>query len=98
MSDEELDALEATAKAATPGHFRNAVLDLIAELRQARRERDWLAGKLADHCSEQDSSVYSAASEYCTMCKSRCIFPYTECSDINRKLWLNAAKEATWWN
>lgn len=98
MTDEELDSFEDACKAALDGMYgfsSKQYLELIAMIRQARRERDWLAGKLADHCSEQDSSVYSAASEYCTMCKSRCIFPYTECSDINRKLWLDAAKEAT---
>ena len=60
MTDAELDALEAAAKAATPGpwetdyHLRKntayiaaAVLDIIVELRQARRERDWLAEVLA---------------------------------------------------
>lgn len=79
MTDVELSALEAAAKAATPGpwysysdgslvweHERNpsvclrfyknnaafiaaanpaAVLELIAELRQTRAERDWLAEK-----------------------------------------------------
>lgn len=86
MTDEQLDALEAAAKVATPGPWREAplydridspmqvigehnrivadcghsidsqfitaanpavVLDLIAELRKARAELNWLAEKLA---------------------------------------------------
>lgn len=72
-----------------------AILELIAELRQTRKERDWLAITLAEHCNEQASSVYDAASQHCTMCNCRCLFPYKECSIINDLLWLQAAKEAT---
>lgn len=43
MIDEQLDALEDAAKAANA-----AVLELIAALRQARAERDWLAVNLAN--------------------------------------------------
>lgn len=71
------------------------VLELIAELRQTRKERDWLAITLAEHCNEQDSSVYDAASQHCTMRNCRCLFPYKECSIINDLLWLQAANEAT---
>ena len=128
MTDEELDTLEAKAKAATSGPWEayrssvyaasgaqvaflpeicssdpaccvtpeqvennvnfiatanpTAVLELIAELRQARRERDWLASQLEGAC-------YSAEdAEYCSL------HDCNDCKYTSAKVWLEAAKEA----
>ena len=132
MTDKQLDALEAAAKAATPGPWETdyrqryvfaengvnvceirgygelihmvpeceaveqmrananfiaavspaVVLDLITELRQARRERDWLASQLEGAC-------YSAEdAEYCSL------HDCNDCKYTSAKVWLEAAKEA----
>lgn len=48
MTDKDLDALEALANAAFAVAMNPAtVLELIAELRQTRNERDWLAERIA---------------------------------------------------
>ena len=58
MTNEELECLEVKAKAAfISDASRSAVLALIAELRQTRRERDWLAENMPNsytksHCPE----------------------------------------------
>lgn len=121
MTDDELDALEAAAKAATPGPWKHynykgsdcvtvsgkvflprleisvadtafiaaanpaAVLELIAELRQARRERDWLVERMPntqcpDGKAECDARVPTAGGKVCYSCLL---------------CWLEAAKEAT---
>lgn len=124
MTNEQLDALEAATKAATPGPWRHpgralvasrmsedeplvcnciskqfaqapkdaafiaaanpaAVLDLIAELRKVRRERDWLASQLEGACYSAEDAEYCSSHD-CNDCK------YT-----SAKVWLEAAKEAT---
>lgn len=121
MTDAELSALEAAAKAATPGPWYNigcstikseithsdivndedcflikdddcafiaaanpsAVLDLIAELRQARRERDWLAKYIAGlKCPEIAQFV-------------SCDFAPRGSTPKCIECWLKEAKEAT---
>ena len=122
MTDVELDALEAAAKAATPGpwkHYNNkgndcvtvfgkvflprnelsvadtafiaaanpsVVLDLIAELRQTRAERDWLAAMLSEACARNDS---------CPFTHWHCGIKQLSCSSACVQDWLAAAKEAT---
>ena len=108
MTDTELDALEAKAKAATSGPWWEldtekdttvdnqivkdsiyiaaanpaVILELIAELRQVRRERDWLASQLEGAC-------YSAEdAEYCSL------HDCNDCKYTSAKVWLEAAKEA----
>ena len=97
MTDTELDAIEAAAKASTPGpwttHGRNfvvsiesrnnpiivcdclerkdakyvesvqpaAILEMIAELRQAKVERDWLAEKCESMAHALDGCEFSPA-------------------------------------
>ena len=59
-----------------------AVLELIAELRQVRRERDWLASQLEGAC-------YSAEdAEYCSL------HDCNDCKYTSAEVWLEAAKEA----
>ena len=123
MTDDQLDALEAAAKAATRGPWtwnglsveadefdlcscvdwrspinRNgqanacyiaaanpaAVLELIAELRQARAERDWIAGHCDGVPCNGASCPYPPSKEM-----GRCI------RTPQRQCWLDAAKEAT---
>lgn len=69
-----------------------AVLSLIAELRQVKAERDWLAGILAEHCNKQDPSVYEADGSYCHMCKAKCQHPFTECENVTPAMWLEKAR------
>ena len=64
-----------------------AELSLIAELRQARKERDWLAGMLAEHCNKQDPSVYEADGYFCRAFKTKCPFPFKDCADITPEMW-----------
>lgn len=123
MTDEQLDALELKAKAATEGMWRcskkvvfchtvnddfpvvcdavgecdaafiaaanpAAILELIAELRQARAERDWLASE-------------RAASKTCPTCPSErprgvnCATMLPDEKTPCKRCWLDAAKEAT---
>lgn len=124
MTDAELDALEAAAKAATPGPWKidpvlnilsennppiyvytdeddsigkaadikyvaaanpAVVLDLIAELRQARAERDWLVENMPNNvcpegkteCADRCPTAGGKACYSCVLC------------------WLEATKEAT---
>lgn len=129
MTDAELSALEAAAKAATPGPWRHpgralvvsrmsedeplvcdciseqfaqapknaafiaaanpaAILELIAEMRQTRRERDWLARQLdfENCCVPSDLKEEPG---YCL--EHECV----ECGLSSANAWLDAAKEAT---
>ena len=136
MTDAELDALEAAAKAATPGPWETdyrqryvfaangvnvceirgygelihmvpeceaveqmrsngiyiaaanpaAVLDLIAELRQARAERAWLAAMLSEACARNGS---------CPFTHWYCGIKQLSCSSACVQDWLDVAKEAT---
>lgn len=61
-----------------------AVLDLIAELRQARAERDWIAGHCDGVPCNGASCPYPPSKEM-----GRCI------RTPQRQCWLDAAKEAT---
>ena len=118
MTDVELSALEAKAKAATPGPWETkegpdfseilansknialvgsqhkdaayiatanpaVVLELIKDLRQARKERDWLAEKL-----ESNTVCCLPENEECG-----CSF-CSDCGYCTYEGWLNAAKEA----
>ena len=115
MTDTELSALEAAAKAATPGPWDcggvevflgewnpliamcnsednaafitaanpAAILSLIAELRQARKERDWLVQTIKEY----------------PICPPLQYRNEDECKNIERTMtcedcWLQAAKEA----
>lgn len=109
MTDTELDALEAAAKAATPGPWEyddadedmaalgaenqrvkdaayiaaanpSTVLELIQELRQARKERDWLAEQIGGNLPCPPYSILIDEAD----CDNEC------CEDC----WLKAAKEA----
>jgi len=134
MTDAELDALEAAAKAATPGPWeevkgnwsfdiltrkatskitalydcsdlsvpraeemtqKNAafiaaanpatVLELIAALRQAKAERDWLANTFTAHCNAESTPW----GPVCFSCQ------HGNCQYVTAEYWLQAAKEAT---
>ena len=58
MTDAELEKLESMAKDVHPKYWKQSasqcVLELIAELRQARKERDWLAVNLANGLVDPD--------------------------------------------
>ena len=62
-----------------------------SDIERAERERDWLAGILAEHCNKQDPSVYEADGSYCHMCKAKCQFPFSECENVTTKMWLERA-------
>jgi len=92
MTDAEIDALEKRLSGPIKSPWRKemyyeaVILELIAELRQARAERDWLANRLGNLNEE------SSYSELCpdkfsteTVCKQT-----IKCNDC----WLQAAKEA----
>ena len=65
-----------------------AIIDLIAELRKARKERDWLAYKLEDElfCSNPPD-----INHYCSDKCSNCIYG----TGKTRAEWLEEAREAT---
>ncbi|MBE6440712.1 MAG: hypothetical protein E7022_00025 [Desulfovibrio desulfuricans] len=59
MTDEELDSFEDACKAALDGMYgfsSKQYLELIAMIRQARAERDWLAHALSMQCPEHRGS------------------------------------------
>ena len=62
------------------------------EVTQARKERDYLAGILADHCRAQEPGTYEADGEYCRAFKAKCPFLYRECQDITPEIWVEKAK------
>ena len=61
-----------------------AIIDLIAELRKARKERDWLAYKLEDGLACNPPNGAYCDSHSCD-----------ECEYISKDMWLKAAREAT---
>lgn len=61
------------------------ILELIAELQQARKERDWLAKNL-----ERSEACYSAGDCYYCLTRGSC----SECKYTTKEHWLKAAKEA----
>ena len=94
MTDEELDSFEVAAKKMIETScgpfasfynedFSKVILDLIASLRQTRKERDWLAEKLESNtfCCLPDNEECG-----CSFC--------SECEYGTYEGWLNAAKEA----
>ena len=99
MTDKELDELKGIVKAVIPGQdykekgYREyydkltpeAMLELIADVQQARKERDWLAYKLEDSlaCCSLDKN------NYCD------IYDCISCKYIDKEEWLKTAKEAT---
>ena len=92
MTDAEIKSLEEQAWASAKETWAlEAILALIAELRQARAERDWLADELAAHCNAQCAEVYDADGHFCNMCKSKCRFPFFECEDVTRQKWIEEA-------
>ena len=100
MTDTELDELEAKAKATREavGCERSLqadhdyimasrpwrILDLIEDLRQTRRERDWLAKQLED-----DLVCYPPNDSYCDS------HDCSGCKYTSNATWLKAAREAT---
>ena len=68
------------------------LLPRLCDIEQAERERDWLAGILAEHCNKQDPSVYEADGSYCHMCKGKCQHPFTECENVTPEMWLEKAR------
>ena len=109
-TDAELDALEAVAKAATPGPWKldaeadttlddqivrdgiyiatanpAVVLNLIAELRQARAERNWLVENMPNNVCPEGK----------TECADRCPTAGGKACYACALCWLEAAKEAT---
>ena len=63
-----------------------------SDIERAERERDWLAGILAEHCNKQDPSVYEADGSYCYMCKAKCQHQFTECENVTPEIWLAKAR------
>ena len=98
MTDAELNELEAKAIAAkeadgcerslqTDTEYIKAsrpwkILELIAELRQARKERDWLAYQL-----EKNLACYPPNDNDCSVCNR------LDCTYTSHTSWLKAAKK-----
>ena len=61
------------------------------ELEQVRKERDYLAEILTEHCRAQEPGTYEADGEYCRAFKAKCPFPYRECQDITPEMWVEKA-------
>lgn len=90
MTDEELDSFESACKAARDGNYgynSKLFLELIAMIRQARAERDWLV----DYMIKKGICYFTKdAAKYCQL-HDDC----DDCTYLRRETWFKAAEEAT---
>lgn len=69
------------------------VLELIADLRQARKERDWLAQQLSGACiwrRAEECPISCGVDDHCPRNSGKC-----RCLDAEKEDWLECAQEAT---
>ena len=69
MTDEQIDALESEIIALEPCHRKWNILDIIAELRQMREERNWLIKQISDKdCCNKNKLCIPFSKSACENC------------------------------